>query len=31
MAGRMGGDTITLKGLEVIAIDADKNILTVKD
>ncbi len=30
MAGRMGTDQVTQKGLEVIAIDAEKNILTVK-
>ena len=30
MAGRMGHETITVKGLTVIAIDSDKKILTVK-
>lgn len=30
MAGRMGGKTVTVRHLSVVAIDADKNILTVK-
>ena len=30
MAGRMGNDQVTLRKLQVVAIDADKNILTVK-
>jgi large subunit ribosomal protein L3 len=30
MAGRMGSDRVTVKGLSVIAIDQEKNILTVK-
>lgn len=30
MAGRMGGERITIKGLEVIEIDAEKNLLAVK-
>lgn len=30
MAGRMGTDTVTVKGLEVIAVDEEKNILTIK-
>lgn len=30
MAGRMGTDTVTVTGLEVIALDNEKNILTVK-
>jgi large subunit ribosomal protein L3 len=30
MAGRMGSDRVTVKGLKVIAINAEKNILTVK-
>ena len=30
MAGRMGGDRVTLKKLRVVAVDTDKNILTVK-
>lgn len=30
MAGRMGSDTVTVKGLSVVAIDTEKNILTVK-
>lgn len=29
MAGRLGGDTVTIKGLRVVAIDTEKNILTV--
>ncbi|OGG15231.1 50S ribosomal protein L3 [Candidatus Gottesmanbacteria bacterium RIFCSPHIGHO2_01_FULL_39_10] len=30
MAGRMGNDKVTLKKLEVIAIDPERNILTIK-
>jgi large subunit ribosomal protein L3 len=30
MAGRMGGDRVTVKGLKVVAVNAEKNILTVK-
>lgn len=30
MAGRMGGDQITVKNLEVIAVDVDKNLIAVK-
>jgi large subunit ribosomal protein L3 len=30
MAGRMGGERVTVKGLEVIGIDSEKNLLTVK-
>lgn len=30
MAGRMGGDQITIKNLEIAAIDAEKNILKIK-
>ena len=30
MAGRMGGDRVTVKGLKVVAMNAEKNILTVK-
>lgn len=30
MAGRMGGERVTLKNLEVIAVDQEKNLLTVK-
>jgi large subunit ribosomal protein L3 len=30
MAGRMGSDRVTVKGLEVVAIDNEKNLLTVK-
>ena len=30
MAGRMGNDRVSVKGLKVVAIDTDKNILTVK-
>ncbi len=29
MAGRMGGDTITVKGLRVLQVNADENILVV--
>lgn len=30
MAGRMGSDRVTVTGLRVVAIDAEKNILTIK-
>jgi large subunit ribosomal protein L3 len=30
MAGRMGGDQVTVKNLEVVSIDAEKNILAIK-
>ena len=30
MAGRMGGDTVTAKGLQVVSIDPATNLLTVK-
>lgn len=30
MAGRMGGDRVTVKGLEVIAVDPDRNELVVR-
>ena len=30
MAGRMGNDQVTVKGLKVVAINSEKNILTVK-
>lgn len=30
MAGRMGSDRVTITGLRVVAIDAEKNILTIK-
>lgn len=30
MAGRMGTDRVTITGLRVVAIDAEKNILTIK-
>ena len=30
MAGRMGGETVTVKGLTVFGINAEKNILTIK-
>ncbi len=30
MAGRMGGDRITIKNLEIIRVDADKNVVYVK-
>jgi large subunit ribosomal protein L3 len=29
MAGRMGGDTVTVKGLKVVAVDAEKNLLYI--
>lgn len=30
MAGRLGGDQVTVKGLKVVSINAEKNMLTVK-
>jgi len=30
MAGRLGSDRVTVKGLKVVSVDAEKNILTVK-
>ena len=30
MAGRMGNDRVTVKGLEVVAVDNEKNLLTIK-
>ncbi len=30
MGGRMGGDTVTVKNLEVVQIDASRNVLAVK-
>jgi large subunit ribosomal protein L3 len=30
MAGRMGGDRVTLKNLEVVEVDAEKNLLLIK-
>jgi large subunit ribosomal protein L3 len=30
MAGRMGSDTVTVKGLKVVAIDAEHNMLSIK-
>lgn len=30
MAGRLGGDQVTVKGLKVVSINAEKSILTVK-
>lgn len=29
MAGRMGGETVTVSGLKVVAVDADKNMILV--
>jgi large subunit ribosomal protein L3 len=29
MAGRMGGERVTVKGLKVVHIDVEKNLLTV--
>lgn len=29
MAGRLGGDTVTVKGLKIVSVDAEKNIITV--
>jgi large subunit ribosomal protein L3 len=30
MAGRMGGDKVTVKNLEVLLVDVDRNLLLVK-
>ncbi len=30
MAGRMGGDRVTLKNLEIVKIDKEKNLLGIK-
>src|SRR5207247_7959997 len=30
MAGRMGNDRVTVRGLEVVAIDSEKHMLTIK-
>lgn len=30
MAGRLGGDRVTVKGITVVAVNAEKNMLTVK-
>lgn len=30
MAGRMGNDTVTVSGLRIVAVDSEKNIVTVK-
>lgn len=30
MAGRLGGDRVTVKGLKVVSINAEKNMLTIK-
>ncbi len=30
MAGRMGGEKVTIKNLEVVEVDAEKNILALK-
>lgn len=30
MAGRMGGDTVTVRNLKVVKVDADKNLIAVK-
>ena len=30
MPGRMGADRVTVKGLKIIKIDADKNIMAIK-
>jgi large subunit ribosomal protein L3 len=30
MAGRMGGEKVTIKNLEVVSVDKDKNILAIK-
>jgi len=29
MAGRMGGDTVTVKGLKIVAVDAENNLLYI--
>lgn len=30
MAGRMGGDRVTVKNLEVVAVDAEKNLIAIR-
>lgn len=30
MAGRMGNDQVTVRGLEVVSVDSEKNVLTIK-
>ena len=30
MGGRMGGDRVTVQNLEVVVVDADKNLLAVR-
>ena len=30
MAGHMGAETVTLRGLKVFAVDPEKNILSIK-
>ena len=30
MAGRMGGDKVTVKNLDVVMVDAERNLLLVK-
>ena len=30
MAGRMGGDTVTVENLQVVKIDTEKNLIVVK-
>ena len=30
MAGRMGGDTVTVRGLKVVSVDPTNNMLTIK-
>jgi large subunit ribosomal protein L3 len=30
MAGRMGGETVTVENLQVVKVDAEKNIIVVK-
>ncbi len=30
MAGRMGGDRVTVKNLEIVAVDSEKNVMAIK-
>jgi large subunit ribosomal protein L3 len=30
LAGRMGGDRVTIQNLEIVRVDADKNVILVK-
>ena len=30
LAGRMGGDTVTVQNLEIVRVDTDRNVLLIK-